>query len=491
MQDTVFTKLSDTFDELILKREAVVGEVSAQDLCADSELPGLTIMEKIESAAPRCTSLQKIGGISDTKDGDGSDARSLKYAIDGAPPDLEVPIAILKKIPSRAAVECGEDLETLQQICDTGTFASHDFAIGRLDIPESDKVELAESIMMSCFCNFARDPSTPDSQMRVVMAAMERVCTEPTTFGVDVQHVHELFQDPHPSRFPKVSDALDRIKDPTCKFHKPFQVKWPVLQAARSNAAALKLVVESQATQANQAAVLEKQVDDISKAIADEGIRPTVARLYTIRGAATALKTKASSQVVQDSEPLFEKIENIMQQEFDIVRDQENAAFLAKLQPIISEVIHSLDAMETQTVESLMPRWKSWVAKLEAIKPKSAVAAGIKGFAPDSASAEWQSIYDGRTRLLLNLPGILALIFKSTGGNVMLADNVPKDAASVITEFNAIVARCGQSNHKLLYIPDADLADQFHTALTKYIPAGTLNYAIFKVIIAKIRGMGK
>ena len=167
----------------------------------------------------------------------------------------------------------------------------------------------------------------------------------------------------------------------------------------------------------------------------------------------------------------------------------EDDAFLVKFRPIINEIIETLAAMDTQTIEKLVPLWKAWVAKLGTIKPNSDVVAGVKGYASTEACELWQKTHKGRTQLLGHLPSILAIMFKNTTGNVLLAAHIPNDVTFVINEFNIILLRCGRDHLKLLYVPDADLVDKFHTSFTTHIPAGIINYVIFKVIIDKIRDM--
>ena len=96
-------KIQTGLEEVMAKHDIVIGEVSGADFSDDCEIPGLAIMQDVETALPRCLAMISIFEVAAAKEGELADAAALKRVIDAAPADLDIPIDILGNVARRAA----------------------------------------------------------------------------------------------------------------------------------------------------------------------------------------------------------------------------------------------------------------------------------------------------------------------------------------------------------------------------------------------------
>jgi len=479
-------KIQTGLEEVMAKHDIVIGEVSGADFSDDCEIPGLAIMQDVETALPRCLAMISIFEVAAAKEGELADAAALKRVIDAAPADLDIPIDILGNVARRAATETGLDIEELAAILDVSDNATCEYGIGHARISLSDKIILADSIMMTAFCNFARDPSTPRNMMATVTDAFLSVVHHESDMVPGLADMKVLFDKSYTafnaSDVIDVSAILKNIKDPLYKFQKPFQVNWPILKACRK--AAVDFVLEAEMSQTHKSKIcsLCDLTEELTAARTEHKTQPTTSRLMTIRTGLTSLRSGASREVLHLAADQLTQIEEFLAGECNLQLAGEDVKWGADTELLMLEIIAILENNEREKLldtkdpynsEMMVPLWVDWCKRMGEIKIKSANAIGIKSYASPEAIQEWEKIIKCRGRVCEVLPKILTIAFSDKDNNLLLAGKFPNDMVTTLAEFNTILSRCGHDSHKLCYFPNAEFVDRFHAVFTKILPPGT------------------
>ena len=469
------SKIQIGLEEVMTKEDIVIGDVSGADFNDDLDIPGLAIMQDVEAALPRCIAMIKIFAAEAAKEGPLADAAALKKAIDAAPGDLDIPVDILGNVARRAATEIGLDVQELTAILDVSATASSEYAVGRLPIGEAEKVNLADSIMMTVWCNFARDPSTPMTLMANVVDSLLSVVHLDSELVSGLNDMKILFDQSYTAPdggddASKVPGILKNIKNASHKFQKPFQVNWPVLKACRQAATDFVLALEMSETHKSKIASLCAIVEDLEAAKKRSNTNPNTQRLMTIRSGLTSIRESASPAVLDQSASQVTTIEEFLQGQFNIELEFHGAQWMAAIKPIFLEIFAKLDDTDNTSamLVALWDRWSKLFATIKIIGDKA-----IKSYASPESALAWTKRAKCRERVCELLPKILTVVFADKDNKLLLSEKLPNDMVNALVEFKTILSRCESDVYKLCYFPDAEFADKFHAIFCKFLPIGT------------------
>jgi len=379
------------------------------------------------------------------------------------------------------------DLSQISAILSLEPDATSPYAIGRLGLSMREMIELADSCALSSFCNLARDPSTPVSQLLAFCLTIRGCLNTASTVRPDLDCVVVLLELKDPI---EVSEALKSIKNPNNHFHKPFSLPWAVLKQSKTAGIEFSTLAQLAVTTKEKALALEDQAEQ-AQAASNGGARPTTSRLLTFRSALNNIKKNVEDGVGgtplsnHDYAAVFNTVERFLQEECNIEALNNDSIWLNFVNTILKEVHEIMNHAVDIKVGTLEAHFDAFCKRLKKVVIKSAVSSGIKCYASEAACADWDSKFNARSAFLILLPKVLPLGITSDGKTLALKHVInEEDFGAHFLEFQSAMDVCaahiddiGDKPASVACFLSPGVAKQFHELLNDRIIAGTCVFA--------------
>lgn len=445
---------------------------------AESAIGGLEVADKLEQCVPKIEHMAWLMKLDAAKSGDDSTAESLCNCIAGAPPGLVIPDEVLGKVPRRAALHClvssdsqaTLDIDKLAEIC-TIEGSTHPHAIGSVamePMSRTAKVALQDSIMKNAFCNLARDPSTPKSQVIRFLDVVIGVCDK----GGQMLNIFEAIQTANAEAestdpaIDKLEVSLNIIKAPDHDLSKPMAY-WAVLKDIKAKAAAIVLGAQMENTAVDRLKALVQTMADANKSSAT-GIRVNMSRLMAFRNQLSGLQkvmTPAVSLRVQD---VVAQAETYLTSEFECEFVDVSNYFMVQTEQLLNLILARVgDGTLHANADALRSHMADWQGKLGHVSRslKTAATSGIKGFASDVLVQRWTQAYELRRKFVITLSSFLVFMWQVDGSFVL--DAIDFDTcAGIFTDMAFVLDTLADSDRSQLMYPRPELVTRLVSVLT-------------------------